>query len=482
MPDSGLLKEMSITARKLIDGSKLGFGCLDEVADIEVLKGFNSSSYKKNMCNVDTVGTNYRGSKNYIAPMMKELYTYLNRSNGITKIKDVTAGGGSLIASVPKCIAKVEAYDKSNSICALKVMKYNRTLRALLRARECTITFIGCYLKDTYPEDYECSLLHEVHSQCTPERLEEALKEFYTTLKADSENNFADLCRMYRCFGCMSFDKDDLYVIMFELCCGLALLMTYGSFAGSWTSGNITRFTTLYKTLNELYLWYLPRMCMTDAEFLDYYLFEDCQVGKALLTKIFKTEYEIRTKDIKFVQADMFDVLEKHKADSHCLIVVDPPYPSEDGSKYQFDDFNFVDTNVKLMTLLKKSGSPYIVFCDENSIEVYEPAIHADNLNVYAINSRRKSDNVLEYIITNIELPTGPYSSLSKRFKDIFMQNYNNALDENMVFADEHEMSADKFDKTGELYTPLRKVESIVVDESYRQQWVKIAAEMEGKK
>lgn len=72
-----------------------------------------------------------------------------------------------------------------------------------------------------------------------------------------------------------------------------------------------------------------------------------------------------------------------------------------------------------------------MLFCDENSIDVFANLVNRNAINMYSFNVRRQNKQALEYVITNIDLPTD-YDELPESFKNMTKKAYDTEVCKDM--------------------------------------------------
>lgn len=436
-------------------------------------------------------GITYQGSKGYLVPLMKAIENHCYNVFSTDTLLDLFTGGAALSAGTADCIKTIHMNDIGNITLSYFALNDIELLyKSLVYA---TQTVIYKLLGDKPFVKLDSNWNELDFSNVSREKI----AEVFNFLRDDADCGF-HRCRDEFRDGIDGFTEDDFCEgtyntterISATIAPGLMLIITYGSVNTAGVSVNYDRFIDFLEGIRDMYIFVeyscdnaslpeaLTRFFFT-KEFEN--KFGRKPVNYQRLRKLFSTAAGFVGKEVTYSMCDADNVVRSYIEgdyqslnDTNCLIVADPPYPSEEGNKYTDDKFNYVDNTVELMHDLDSTKTPYIVFCDENSIEVFEPAVHSRGLNVYSINPRRKNDEVVEYIITNIELPTGPYSTLPEDFKELAMANYKKALKNGLVFPNEVIESDEDFDKLGRRHLPLHKAESLPVDEEYRQQWAEI--------
>lgn len=440
-------------------------------------------------------GITYQGGKGYLVPLMKAIESHCHNVFSTNALLDLFAGGGALSAGAADCIQTIHMNDINGIIfsCA-SLTDFSYTYIGLTDAARLAIC--GMLDKPLDSEWWKLDLRNIPRDKIA--------EEFYF-LKCDADDMFLRNGAIYReatgievDIGFLDglFDEDTIKNKLMgrSLAPGLMLLLTYGSVNTAGVSVNYDRFIDFLEGIQDMFIfveYFCDNASLPEALTRFFFTKEfENKVGRKpvnyqRLRKLFSTAAGFVGKKVDYSLDDATNVTWGYIREAlrslkgtNCLIVADPPYPSEEGNKYTDDKFNYVDNTVELMHALDLTKAPYIVFCDENSIEVFEPAVHSKGLNVYSINPRRKNDGVVEYIITNIDLPTGPYSTLPEDFKELAMTNYKKALKNGLVFPNEVIESDEDFDKLGRRHLPLHKAESLPVDEEYRQQWAEIESRM----
>lgn len=438
-------------------------------------------------------------TQDYLAPLMKAVENHCYNVYSTDALLDLFAGGAAISAGAADCIKTIHMNDLGSIAYAYPALQDIKYLYVTLGEAAKIVVY---KLSDASSIDMLYGEWHMLNLDNIPRYKIAALFE---DLKVDAYNGFHKYPALRRDgidgFSYDMTEADMSFVIDRNFAAvtpGLALILTYGSVNTAGKNVNYDRFIEFLKGIKDMEM-FVESLCSKSVGFEEalrrFFFTKEFEktygrkpINKQRLCKLFSTAAGLIAKDVTCSNEEAIESLllykthcdgsDSNSSDSsqrrHFLVVADPPYPSEEGNKYTEDAFNFVDATVMLMQTLNMVNAPYIVFCDENSIEVYEPAIHAKGLNVYSINPRRKNDGVVEYIITNIDLPAGPYSTLPEDFQAIAKANYEKALKNGMVFSDEYIDSDEDFDRLGRAYLPLHKVENLPVDEEYRRQWAEI--------
>lgn len=464
-----------------------------EVANLNDVQGSMSpmeelvSKLKAKGC----TGVAYQGSKGYLVPLMQAIENHCYNVFSTNILLDLFTGGGALSAGAADCIEAVCVNDIGKIIFAYFALgNIEQLYKSLVYAAKITIyELLG---------DKSVDKLHSNwHKLDFSNVSREKIAEVFNSLQCDVADWFQFSTEKYEAViddltddTCDEDENHRIDRIFVTVAPGIVLLLTYGSVKTAGVSVNYDGFINFLMGIRDMFIFVeyscdnaslpeaLTRFFFT-KEFEN--KFGRKPVNHQRLRKLFSTAAGFVGKKVGLTWFDAIRIITDYiegvyppVKDANCLIVADPPYPSERGGRYANDKFNYVKNTVELMHALNLTKAPYIVFCDENSIEVFEPAVHSRGLNVYSINPRRKNDGVVEYIITNIDLPTGPYTTLPEDFKELAMANYKKALKNDLVFPNEVIESDEDFDKLGRRHLPLHKAESLPVDEEYRQQWAEI--------
>lgn len=445
----------------------------------------SNEAYTKALNTVKDVCIAYQGSKSYIRDTIEAIISYIK---GIEKVVLLGEASGAGIISVSEGIP-IQVYDTSYLTNTLKCMSRGSTARGLISACDMVSDKLNGYLENPSPDMLKAidkaiakdiKAYKKKHDGAEPdetdlERIElgarrkEAMRLVFNWLFDNSSSNFQDICYKLKKTLEQTHTIEEIDGKLLELSAGLSLFLTYGSYrnAGvSFSHSDMGKFMSNVQALRDAYCEHSD---MGITEFVHKYFFEGLcgnnPPGYQQLTRILKTELEIMRRDVTVYQEDFFKVLDNGVFDKDCLIIADPPYPSEKGDAYKHDGFNSVETNYDLLIKLMKSGAKFIMFCDTNMMEIFEPAM--GSLNFYAITPRRDKD-VQDVIITNCDLPCGEYSELPETFQKLAQRNYETIPD---PLGDDK--TADGY-QTDTTCLPLREISSLIHKDLYRQRWCEL--------
>lgn len=152
------------------------------------------------------------------------------------------------------------------------------------------------------------------------------------------------------------------------------LILTYGSVNTAGVSVNYDRFIDFLEGIRDMYIFVeyscdnaslpeaLTRFFFT-KEFEN--KFGRKPVNYQRLRKLFSTAAGFVGKKVSSIWGDATGIVVGYIEEvicplkgTNCLIVADPPYPSEEGNKYTDDKFNYVDSTVRLMCILNLTKAP----------------------------------------------------------------------------------------------------------------------------
>lgn len=448
----------------------------------------SNKAYTEALDTVKDVCIAYQGSKSYLIDTMRAIISSVEGIENVALLGEVS-GAGTL--SVPEGIP-TEVYDKSYLTSALECMRKGRIVSSLITAYDVVSDMLNGYLNDPSPDLLEAVekaiakaitahkkqndgaepdevKLEEIKSDV---KRKEVMRVVFAKLLEDSNCNFQCACSKLRESLRQSHSVEEIDGRLLELSAGLSLFLTYGSFHNAGMSYSHRDMDNFISNVQALRNARYEHSEMGITEFTYKYFFDrlcDGTVkGRQQLTRILKTELGIMRRCVTVHQEDFFKVFNERVFDKDYLIIADPPYPSESGDAYKYDGFNVVDTNYKLLIQLMQSGSKFIMFCDTQTMDTFEPFM--GSLNFYAITPRRSKD-VQDVIITNCDLPCGEYSELPEAFQKLAQVNYETTPD---PFGEAKTVDGSKTDST---CLPLREIPHIISESLYRQKYCKMMYE-----
>lgn len=443
----------------------------------------SNKAYTEDLDAIKGVGLAYQGGKSYLEGT---LGTIISSIEGIKTVIELGTGGGSGTVSVPEGIS-IETYDKSFTTDIFHCMSVGRITGALMQAydmvnimyrrysanpsldmgiaiEEATDKKVRAYKKKHDGAELDNATYFKIRGE---EACKVIWKAVFTEIHRDSDFNFECVCNELRESMKGNHTAEEIEGAMLELRAGLSLFLVYSSFnkAGvNFSLGAMDRFMSSVQKFRDKYAQH-SEMGMT--EFVHKYFFGGLcgkkEKGYHQLLRIFKTELEIMRRDVTVHQEDFFSIFKNGVFDRSQLIIADPPYPSKDGGAYHHDNFNLLGENYQLLLHMMNCNTNFIMFCDDNHIEVFEPVL--ESLNIYSVKPTRK-DGVSEYIITNLDLPCGVFSTLPADFQELTLDNFEKQSKKLGLDLDK---SFDDLDATGYAYTPLKKVEKLVAVDEYRE-------------
>ena len=426
--------------------------------------------------------------KNRLVPLMKAIENHCHNVFSTDALLDLFAGGGALSAGSADCIKRIYMHDKGaipyvyfalpdveNLYLAL-VESAKLVFREIFDVPMSKILY-GAW----YDLDIKSVSKHKIN-------------EVFQGLLEDADQSFDSYIYYYCSTGLDDVEDYWCYdLIKNRVRAGLMLILLHGSVNTAGKSISYNKFINFIQGIKDMERFVESTRSVTGfkkalqnffctKEFKEKY--GRNPKGSQSLCKLFSTATALSS---KVVDCDEWYVGDTYLLESFiegnlillsgtsCLIVADQRRLLK-CNRQSIADFYFVRDTVKFMQDLDLTKAPYIVLCDGSGARMYDPAIHSKGLNLYSINFCRWDCAVVEYIITNIELPTGPYTTLPEDFKELAMENYKKALKNGLVPHNEVIESDEDFDKLGESYLPLHRIKLMPVDEKYRREWAGIEA------
>lgn len=414
----------------------------------------NNEEYSKVIASYADNGIAYQGSKRYLSEILIAVENYLNDKQGVCEMYDIFSGGGAITVNAAECIESIYANDLDTTIAIYPTMCSGRTFEALKYLYEFYIIKAEEYVKE-----HNLNVIADEYCTFgkTPNKLEKDIYKYLFKLVADDSNN--DFVRCIEWFRGSDKSVTDSDAQIFVA--GLSLFISYGSNNNSRKDVDVNKVNAFLKGICDMLVDWNDSLSDDGdnyAPFLaKYFSVRNKAKGKDILRNLFATEYAMMHKNITYSKRDALELLDDVEYKAERLIVADPPYPSKSGNKYNKDDFKWVDFSYQLLGKLLKIGSPFLMFCDEDSVDVFSNVVNRNVVNMYSFNVRRQNKNALEYVMTNVDLPTA-YDELPEALRDLTKKAYKAECDKGMEIRD--------LDKTNDMYIPLRKLGDLPAENS----------------
>lgn len=148
---------------------------------------------------------------------------------------------------------------------------------------------------------------------------------------------------------------------------------------------------------------------------------------------LFRYAYRIcHMTDLELKTEDMFDILSNIKGKDRSkdtLLLVDMPYPSKQKNYINDGYFNFWHGVYILLIALLETQANFILFCDENCMDVFGGLQVFEDINFYLTEFKRNNDGIKEVIVTNFDLPEANYDTFPEDFKKLTRMVFNSRKD-----------------------------------------------------